>query len=67
LGLLGGVPRRGIYDNMRTAVDRVGRGKARAVNARFRARPCENVWLGRAAAAGSAVMGLSGARRAIRG
>ena len=24
---LGGVPRRGIYDNMRTAVDRVGRGK----------------------------------------
>jgi transposase len=37
LGLLGGVPRRGIYDNMRTAVDRVGRGKARAVNARFRA------------------------------
>ena len=36
-GLLGGVPRRGIYDNMRTAVDRVGQGKARAVNARFRA------------------------------
>jgi transposase len=25
--ILGGVPRRGIYDNMRTAVDRVGRGK----------------------------------------
>ena len=30
---LGGVPRRGIYDNMRTAVDRVGRGKERQVNA----------------------------------
>jgi transposase len=25
--VLGGVPRRGIYDNMRTAVDRIGRGK----------------------------------------
>ncbi len=33
--VLGGVPRRGIYDNMRTAVDRVGRGKTRQVNARF--------------------------------
>ena len=33
----GGVPRRGIYDNMKTAVDRVGRGKARTVNARFAA------------------------------
>ena len=33
----GGVPRRGIYDNMRTAVDRVGRGKERTVNARFQA------------------------------
>ena len=31
----GGVPRRGIYDNMKTAVDRVGSGKAREVNARF--------------------------------
>jgi transposase len=31
----GGVPRRGIYDNMKTAVDRVGRGKERTVNARF--------------------------------
>jgi len=37
LGMLGGVARRGIYDNMRTAVDRVGRGKVREVNARFRA------------------------------
>ena len=33
--VLGGVPRRGIYDNMRTAVDRVGIGKERQVNARF--------------------------------
>jgi len=32
---LGGVPRRGIYDNMKTAVDKVGPGKQRAVNARF--------------------------------
>ena len=29
--VLGGVPRRGIYDNMRTAVDRVRRGKERDV------------------------------------
>jgi len=35
--VLGGVPQRGIYDNMRTAVDRVGRGKDRQVNARFTA------------------------------
>jgi transposase len=35
--VLGGVPRRGIYDNMKTAVDRVGTGKARQVNARFAA------------------------------
>jgi transposase len=35
--VLGGVPRRGIYDNMRTAVDRVGTGKVRQVNARFAA------------------------------
>jgi len=33
--VLGGVPARGICDNMRTAVDRVGRGKQRQVNARF--------------------------------
>lgn len=32
---LGGVPRRGIYDNMRTAVDKVQPGKARKINARF--------------------------------
>ena len=37
LSALGGVPKRGIYDNMKTAVDRIGRGKARTVNARFRA------------------------------
>ena len=35
--VLGGVPRRGIFDNMRTAVDRVGTGKTRQVNARFAA------------------------------
>ena len=35
--MLGGVPRRGIYDNMRTAVDKIGRGKERQVNARFSA------------------------------
>jgi transposase len=33
----GGVPRRGIYDNMKTAVDKVGIGKARTVNIRFQA------------------------------
>ena len=33
--VLGGVPRRGIHDNMRTAVDKVGRGKERNVNTRF--------------------------------
>lgn len=32
-----GVPGRGIYDNMRTAVDRVGVGKKRDANARFMA------------------------------
>lgn len=35
--VLGGVPRRGIYDNMCTTVDRVGVGKERQVNARFAA------------------------------
>ena len=34
---LGGVARRGIYDNMKTAVDRVKKGKGRTVNARFAA------------------------------
>ena len=34
---LGGVPRRGIYDNMKTAVDKVKKGKGRVVNARFNA------------------------------
>ena len=32
---LGGVARRGIYDNMKTAVDKVNKGKGRVVNARF--------------------------------
>jgi len=35
--VFGGVPRRGIYDNMKTAVDKVRRGKVRDVNARFAA------------------------------
>jgi transposase len=34
---LGGVPERGIYDNMKTAVDKLGRGKKRKVNTRFEA------------------------------
>ena len=33
--VLGGVPRRGIYDNMRTAVDRIGPSRERQGNARF--------------------------------
>ena len=32
---LGGIALRGIYDNMRTAVDKVKKGKGRVVNARF--------------------------------
>ncbi|NEX60952.1 IS21 family transposase [Noviherbaspirillum galbum] len=31
----GGIPRRGVYDNMKTAVDRVHKGKEHTVNARF--------------------------------
>lgn len=34
---LGGIPRRGIYDNMKTAVDKVNKGKGRTVNTRFAA------------------------------
>lgn len=32
-----GIPQRGIYDNMKTAVDKVKRGKLRDVNVRFKA------------------------------
>ena len=32
---MGGIARRGIYDNMKTAVDKVMKGKGRIVNARF--------------------------------
>ena len=32
---LGGVPRRGIYDNVKTPVDKVNKGKGCIVNARF--------------------------------
>ena len=34
---LGGIPKRGIYDNMKTAVDKVKKGKGRIVNTRFAA------------------------------
>ncbi|MEO7199527.1 MAG: IS21 family transposase [Dokdonella sp.] len=33
--VFGGVPRRGIYDNMKTAVTKVGKGKQRDINLRF--------------------------------
>ena len=42
--VLGGVPRRGIFDNMKTAVDRIGSGKARQVNVRFAAMA--SLWIG---------------------
>lgn len=35
--VLGGIPERGIYDNMKTAVDKVSRGKERQINQRFQA------------------------------
>ncbi|MDY6949562.1 MAG: IS21 family transposase [Pseudomonadota bacterium] len=35
--VFGGIPRRGIYDNMKTAINKVGRGKERDVNIRFQA------------------------------
>ena len=35
--VFGGVPGRGIYDNMKTAVDRVRKGKQRDINERFKA------------------------------
>ena len=35
--VFGGIPRRGIYDNMKTAINKVGRGKERDVNVRFQA------------------------------
>jgi len=37
LKALGGIPERGIYDNMKSAVDKIGRGKKRVVNKRFQA------------------------------
>jgi transposase len=33
--VLGGIPERGIYDNMKTAVDKVSRGKERQINRHF--------------------------------
>ena len=35
--VVGGVPRRGIYDNMKTAVDKIRKGKVRDINTRFQA------------------------------
>ena len=35
---------RGIYDNMKTAVDRVGRGKQRDINARIKAMASQYVF-----------------------
>jgi transposase len=32
---LGGIPRRAIYDNMKTTVDKVNKGRGRIFNARF--------------------------------
>ena len=43
---LGGIPRRGIYDNMKTAVDKVKKGKGRRVNERFSNFTELNAWLG---------------------
>ena len=42
--VLGGVPQRGIYDNMKTAIDKVGRGKERDINARFLAMASPNLF-----------------------
>ena len=42
--VFGGIPSRGIYDNMKTAVDKVGRGKQRDVNARFLAMTSHYVY-----------------------
>jgi len=33
--MLGGIPKRGIYDNMKTAIDKVTKGNGRIVNTRF--------------------------------
>jgi hypothetical protein len=50
--VFGGIPRRGIYDNMETAIDKVGRGKDRDVNMLFlplslQARVLQSgLWLG---------------------
>lgn len=39
----GGIPERGIYDNTKTAVDKVGRGKQRQVNKRLHAMGSVNI------------------------
>jgi transposase len=35
--VVGGVPKHGIYDNMKTAVDRIRKGRMRDINTRFKA------------------------------
>ena len=42
--VFGGIPKRGIYDNMKTAVDKVGVGKRRIVNTRFAAMAGIETW-----------------------
>lgn len=51
-----GVPGRGIYDNMKTAVDRVGVGKQRDVNARFTAMTSHYVFDPEFSASGGALL-----------
>lgn len=46
ISALGGVPRGGIYDNMKIAVDKVNKGKGRTVKARF-AVMCAHYLFGR--------------------
>ena len=46
-GFFGGVPPRGIYDNMKTAVDAVFVGKARAFNRRFLINGATTTWSSR--------------------
>jgi hypothetical protein len=65
----GGVPERGIYDNMKTAVDKVGRGKLRQVNKRFEAMASHYLFEAHfchPASGWKRVVGSSGLRRHTR-
>ena len=46
LSAFGGIPRRGIYDNMKTAVDGIGPHRERRVNARFHAMASHYLFAG---------------------